>query len=104
MSIITKDWFAQIDRMPYEPSFRTNGTVTVPNPGVTPKLVASNLQDKSFDLRLDLTLETEDGIWPQVLTDKFVEYRVPGNSNVSAVSIYFEGELIHHIDEVMITH
>ena len=104
MSITTKNWTAYIDRMPGAASFRTHGTVTVPNLGVSPKLVLSALQDKSFDLRLDLELETAGCISGQVLTDIDVEYKVLGDSNVSGVSIFFEGELIHHIDEVKITH
>lgn len=104
MNIQTKDWTAQIDRMPVSPSFRTYGTVTVANTGITPKLVLSKLQDKSFDLRLELKLEKSNEASMQVLTDKFVEYKVIGNSNVTGVSIFYEGKLLHHIDEVLITH
>lgn len=104
MTIKTKDWTAQIDRMPGAASFRTYGTVEAQNAGFTPKLVLSELQDKSFDLRLDLILETTSDISAQVLTEKHVEYKVLGNSNVTGVSIFFEGKLLHHIDEVMITH
>jgi hypothetical protein len=103
MTITTKDWVAQINRMPGAASFRTFGTVTVANSGITPKLVLSKLQDKSFDLRLDLELETTHEVALQVLTDRFVEYKVAGNSNVTGVSIFFEGKLLHHIDEVLIT-
>ena len=62
------------------------------------------LQDKSFDLRLELVLEKSNEISLQVETDKFVEYKVLGNSNVTGVSIFYEGKLLHHIDEVLITH
>jgi hypothetical protein len=103
MSIKTKDWTAQIDRMPGAPSFRTYGTVTVANTGITPKLVFSPLQDKSFDLRLILTLETTEEVSLQVETEKTVEYKSMGNSNVTGVSIFYEGKLIHHIDKVEIT-
>ncbi|MDR6605976.1 hypothetical protein [Pseudomonas synxantha] len=103
MTITTKDWIAQIDRMPGAASFRAFGTVTVANSGITPKLVLSELQDKSFDLRLDLELETTHEIALQVLTDRFVEYKIAGNSNVTGVSIFFEGKLLHHIDKVLIT-
>ncbi|MOA61782.1 hypothetical protein D3C78_1870060 [compost metagenome] len=61
------------------------------------------LQDKSFDLRLELKLEESDGVFLQVETDKVVEYKVTGNSNVTGVSIFYEGKLLHHIDEVLIT-
>ena len=57
MSIETKGWTAQIDRMPGAPSFRAYGTVTVAHSGITPKLEMTALQDKSFDLRLELILE-----------------------------------------------
>jgi hypothetical protein len=104
MSIKTKDWTAQIDRMPGAASFRTFGTVTVADTGITPTLVMSAMQDKSFDLRLELKLENTSDISLPVETEKFVEYKVPGNSSVSGVSIFFGDELLHHIDEVLITH
>jgi hypothetical protein len=104
MTIKTKHWTAQIDRMPGAASFRAFGTVEVPHSGVTPTLVLSKQQDKSFDLRLDLKLEHSSDIALQVLTDKHVEYKVLGDSNVSGVSIFFEDKLLHHIDDVIITH
>ncbi|MGF6556655.1 hypothetical protein ABIA48_003035 [Pseudomonas sp. S30_BP2TU TE3576] len=103
MIITTKDWLAQTDRMPGAASFRAFGTVTVANAGITPKLVLSKLQDKSFDLRLDLELETTHEVALQILTDKFVEYKITGNPKVTGVSIFFEGKLLHHIDKVLIT-
>jgi hypothetical protein len=103
MSIKTKDWTAQIDRMPVAPSFRTFGTVTVAHTGITPKLEISAIQDKSFDLRLELKLENSNEISLQVETDKLVEYKVLGDSNVTGVSIFYEGKLLHHIDKVLIT-
>src|SRR5471030_475685 len=104
MAITTKNWVAQIDRMPGAASFRTYGTVSVSHTGITPKLVLSEMQDKSFDLRLELILETSSEISLQVITDKQVEYKVLGDSNVSGVSIFYNGELLHHIDDVLITH
>ncbi|MDI2592855.1 hypothetical protein NYP20_29170 [Pseudomonas sp. N3-W] len=104
MAITTKNWVAQIDRMPGAASFRTYGTVSVAHTGITPKLVLSEMQDKSFDLRLELILETSSEISLQVITDKQVEYKVLGDSNVSGVSIFYNGELLHHIDDVLITH
>ena len=103
MTIKTKDWTAQIDRMPGAASFRTFGTVTVAHTGITPKLVMTELQDKSFDLRLELVLENSNEVSLQVETDKVVEYKVLGDSYVSGVSIFYKGEKIHHIDEVLIT-
>jgi hypothetical protein len=103
MSIKTKDWTAQIDRMPGAPSFRAFGTVTVAHTGITPKLEMTALQDKSFDLRLELKLEYSHEVSPRVETEKFVEYKAIGNSNVTGVSIFYEGKLLHHIDEILIT-
>ena len=98
MNIATKGWTAQIDRMPGNPSFRTFGTVTVHNSGITPRLIKSDLQDKSFNLRLELVLEKADGMSLQALTDKYVEYKTLGNSNVTGVSIFFEGKLLQHVN------
>jgi hypothetical protein len=103
MSIKTKGWIARIDNDRGAESFRTYGTVTVANSGVTPKLVFMPLQDKSFNLRLELVLEKANGMALQVQTDKYVEYKTLGKSNVSGVSIFFEGKLLHHIDHVNIT-
>lgn len=61
------------------------------------------MQDKSFDLRLELLLENSSEVSLQVETDKVVEYKSLGNSNVSGVSIFYKGEKIHHIDDVLIT-
>jgi hypothetical protein len=104
MSIKTKDWTAQIDRMPGAPSFRTYGTVTVAHSGITPKLEMTAQQDNCTDLRLELILEDAGGYTLPVVVEKIVEYKVMGNSNVTGVSIYYEGKLLHHIDEILITH
>lgn len=104
MSIKTKNWTAQIDRMPGAASFRAFGTVTVAHTGITPKLVMTDIQDKSLDLRLELLLETSNDVSLPVETNKVVEYKALGNSNVSGVSIFYKGEQIHHIDDVLITH
>ncbi|MHC8303430.1 hypothetical protein [Pseudomonas sp. PB3P13] len=104
MSIQTKNWAAQINRMPGDAFFRTTGTVTVAHTGITPTLVFCPLQDKSFDLRLELKLVTSSEVALQVVTDKPVEYKVAGDLTVTGVSIFCEGELVHHIDKVDITH
>lgn len=104
MSIKTKNWTAQIDRMPGAASFRAFGTVPVAHTGITPKLVMTDIQDKSMDLRLELLLETSNEVSLQVETDKVVEYKALGNSNVSGVSIFYKDKQIHHIDDVLITH
>lgn len=103
MTIKTKDWRAQINRMTGNPSFIVSATVTVPNSGVTPRLERTLLQDKSFNLRLELKLVASIGDASlQVETDKPVEYKVQGNSNVTGVSIFYEGNLLHRIDRVVI--
>ena len=104
MTIKNSDWVAQINRMPGDLFFRVYGTVTVAHPGITPTLVVSPMQDKSFNLRLDLELNTSDDIVIQVETEKAVTYKNPGASNVSGVSIFFKGELLHTIKDIMITH
>lgn len=103
MSIKTTGWIAHIDNNRGVETFRTYGTVTVANSGITPKLVFMPLQDKSFDLRLELILEKGDGISLPVVTDKQVEYKSLGKSNVSGVSIFFKGKLLHHIDYVTLS-
>lgn len=104
MNVATKGWTAQIDRMPGNPSFRTFGTVTVHNSGITPRLIKSDLQDKSFNLRLDLVLEHANEPALQVLTEHHVEYKVLGDSNVTGVSIFYEDKLLTHISDILITH
>ena len=66
----SKHWTAtQTDTL-----LRVEATVTVANPGVTPLLVPSRIQDKSSNLNLDLVLEQEDGIHLAVMTDKPVVF------------------------------
>ena len=101
MSIQTKNWTAQINRMPGATYFRVSGTVTVTDSGIMPKLVPSQVQDTPF-LPLELILEDQKGILP-VLTDRVVEYKVPGIHAVTSVGIFYNGELLYHIDKVIIT-
>lgn len=101
MFIETKNWTAQISQLPDAQFFRADGTVIVPHPGVTPRLVLAAIQDKSFNLRLELQLDVIDEPVAQVRVEKSVEYVVPGKSNVTGVDIIYEGELLHHIDMVM---
>lgn len=104
MNIETKNWKAQINRMPHDEFFRVEGVVTVPHSAILLSLEVSPIQDKSFDLRLDLKLTVPQDIGLNVLTDKAVTYKIAGESNVTGVSIFFNGEQLHHIDEVLITH
>ncbi|WP_248914573.1 hypothetical protein [Pseudomonas moorei] len=102
MSTQTKNWTVQIDRMPGAASFRVFGTVTVANSGITPKLVPSEVQDTPF-LPLELILEPANGVSMQVLTDKVVEYKIPGNHDITSVGILYNGGLLHYIDEIQLT-
>lgn len=104
MNIETKNWKAQINRMPHDNFIRVDGVVTVPHSAILPSLEVSQIQDKSFDLRLDLKLTVPQDIGLDVLTDKSVTYKNSGVSKVTGVSIFFEGKLLHHIDEILITH
>nr|WP_314524100.1 hypothetical protein [uncultured Pseudomonas sp.] len=104
MSIQTKNWTARINRMPGDSFFRTSGIVTVAHPGVTPKLVMTQVQDASHHLRLELILENSNENTLQVLTEKAVEYKTLGNSDVTGVSIYYKNERISHITNITITH
>ena len=103
MIVETKDWKAQINRMPGDNFFHVEGVVTVPHSAVIPKLVIAPVHDKSFDLRMELILDVPLDIALNVLTDKKVTYKVSGIAIVTGVSIFFEGDRVHHIDEIYIT-
>lgn len=105
MTIATTGWTIQNDRMPGSGgSFRVRGTVTVAHPGITPVLVKPDLQDKSFALNLNLELVQEEGIFPQVLTDKAVYFEMPGNhSNIPFVRVFHEGKLLTTVDKIITT-
>jgi hypothetical protein len=103
MKFETSGWTAQIDRMPSAASFRTYGTVTVENSGVSVLLTESPIQDKSHNLRLELHLIPSLDPSAQVLTDKFVEYKKLGNSKVTGVTIYHDDVLVVTIDKVLIS-
>jgi len=111
MSITTRDWTAQIDLMPGAPSFRVIGTVAVANPGVTPKLILSGIHHsegadgaKVCDLTLDLTLESAEGNFLQVVTDKPVKFEDAKHLDVTSVSIVYQGKLLQKIDDILTTH
>ncbi|PYY68407.1 hypothetical protein CRX42_21925 [Pseudomonas jessenii] len=100
--IVSGAWTAQNDRMPGAASLRVSGNVTVTNSAHTPTLVRSEIQDKSCDLRLDLQIDTS-GTGLTVLTEKPVKYKSAGVSSVTSVSIFHEGKLLAHINNVLIT-
>jgi len=54
---------------------------------------------------LELTLETDQGIYPQVVTQKPVSFNMPGDhSNIPKVDIFHDGILITSITEIMVTY
>ncbi|MDH0730769.1 hypothetical protein N5F23_10000 [Pseudomonas sichuanensis] len=105
MKIETAGWVAQNDKMPGNARLRVYGTVTVAHPGVQPSLALRALQDKSFALALELTLQTQDGIYPQVVTDKAVAFEMPGDhSIIPKVDIFHDGKLLTSITDIIDTH
>ncbi|POA22904.1 hypothetical protein C1886_00435 [Pseudomonas sp. FW300-N1A1] len=111
MSITTRDWKAQRDLMPGAPSFRVTGTVTVAHPGITPKLTQSAVQHREMaggiracEVTLDLTLESADGNFLQVVTDKAVRFETSSDLDVTKVGIFYKGQLLQQIDEILTTH
>jgi hypothetical protein len=105
MTIETKGWVAQMDNMPGSVSFRVYGSVVVAHPGLNPTLSVRDIQDKSFALALELKLEAVEGIYPQVVTEKTVSFKMPGDhSNIPKVDIFYQGQLIHSITDILVTH
>lgn len=103
MDIESKSWIAQINRMPGDEFFRVNGVITLPNSGFQTTLTVSKIQDKSFNLRLDL--DVQPGCWDlPVTSDHKVSYKQYGPSNVNGVTIMYNGRVLYSIDEVLITH
>ncbi|MDV9033070.1 hypothetical protein Q7C30_013270 [Pseudomonas sp. RAC1] len=86
----SKHWTAtQTDRL-----LRVEATVTVANPGVTPLLVPSRIQDRSSNMNLDLVLEQEDGIHLAVMTDKPVVFEKDFGYPVRLVVVIHDGKAI----------
>ena len=105
MTLDTNGWVAQMDNMPGATAFRVSGSVMVGHPGIQPTLSVRKMQDKSFALALELTLETDQGIYPQVVTQKPVSFNMPGDhSNIPKVDIFHDGALITSISEIMVTY
>ncbi|WP_095081176.1 hypothetical protein [Pseudomonas sp. Irchel s3h17] len=111
MIITTRDWKAQRDLMPGAPSFRVTGTVTVAHPGITPKLTQSAVHHremtggiKACEVTLALTLEDTDDCFLQVVTDKAVRFETSNDLDVTKVSIFYNGQLLQQIDEILTTH
>ena len=86
----SKNWTAtQTDTL-----LRVEATVTVANPGVTPLLVPSRIQDKSSNLNLDLVLEEKDGVQLMVMTDKPVVFEKDFGYPVRLVVVLHDGKAI----------
>ena len=86
----TADWYAWINRMPPGPaSFHLIGTVLVPNPGVSARLVKATPQGiNPAELIMDLELDQAPGFWPQRVTSVSVRY------DESPLGVAYTGVLI----------
>ncbi|WP_369988815.1 hypothetical protein [Pseudomonas xanthosomatis] len=104
MIIDTRGWVAQNDKMPGNARFRVYGTVTVSHPGIEPVLSMPGLQDRSFNLKLELQLQPQDGHYMQVLTERPVAFEMPCGYSVPRVDIFHEGQLITSITDIPETH
>ena len=104
MTIESKNWTAQIDRMPSTEggTFRIRGTVVVAHPGIVPVLSLSRIQDKSFALNIDLNLETQEGTFLQVVTEKEVMFEYKGNNgNVPWATVFHDGQVVAKITDIV---
>lgn len=103
MTIENKDWYAQDDKMPGVNTLRVSGIVTVPDYTAVPVLTKSSRPTAFNHLSLDLRIERH-GIGAQVVNDQKVVYTQPSGADVASVSIYYNGELLTDINNVIITH
>lgn len=97
----TADWYAWINRMPPGPaSFHLIGTVLVPNPGVTARLVKATPQGiNPAELIMDLELTQRPGRWPQVVVPVSVRYdEEPLGVAYTGVLVRIPGGDAVHID------
>lgn len=104
MSIASKNWKVQHDKMPPGARLRVTGTVSVNHPGIEPVLVRAAVQTTSTSLALNLELQTKDGVFPQVVCDKDVRFEVAANDQMTYVDIFHEGRLLTRITDILITH
>ncbi|CAM3638801.1 hypothetical protein CCOS865_00166 [Pseudomonas reidholzensis] len=105
MTIETKGWTAQNDKLPGSPTFRVQGTVTVAHGGLQPVLQVRAMQDKSMALALELTLENLGGMHTQAVCDKPVSFVLAGgHDGIPKVDIFHEGGLIARITQINVTH
>ena len=102
MMIETKDWRAWIDSAPPAPArCYVRGEVWAPNPGVKATLCARGPQAVNASLlRLDLHLQQEPGMWPQVMTWTQANYDTalpPATSGYEIIDLWLDGESIAQI-------
>lgn len=97
MTIESTGWTARQS----ENVLRVEGTVTVAHPGIEPVLARSRLQDRSFNLNLDLNLQTLDGSFIQVLTQKQVVFEMTTSYDVPVVSVFHEG---NRVSQLLVEH
>lgn len=90
MTIDSKGWTARQDGN----QLYVEGTVTVAHPGIDPVLEPSRLQDRSFNLNLDLKLQEQDGSFIQVLTEKTVTFEKTVNNHVPVVHVLSETGMV----------
>ncbi|KFE55440.1 hypothetical protein [Pseudomonas syringae] len=110
MSIQTKDWYAQDDKMPGVNTFKVTGIVSLPY-RLQAVLVRSASPGAGNQLSLDLMVESrKNAITNPVERDESailetpVSYTQPSGADITGVSIFYKGALLVNIDNVQITH
>lgn len=110
MTIQSKDWHAQYDRMPSTegPCFRVHGTVTVNSPAVTPVLLMAQklmVMNEPEGIDLELILERKEGTFLTVVTEKQVTFEMrESNRDITCVRVHYEGNLLCTINDIMTTY
>ena len=93
MSLKTKGWIAQNDKMPGNARFRVYGTVEVATSAIVPVLA------------LELKLENVDALAAQVITERAVCFEMDGDhSNIPKVDVFHDGKLLVSLEEILVTH
>lgn len=105
MTIETKDWYAQNDKMPGPPGsakFRVRGKVTVNHPGIEAHLVPyDGMPMPGPAMRLSLKLQDQGGIHTAVLTEKEVSYQCEALQQTPVqVAIHHENEVVAEISVI----
>lgn len=103
MTIQTNGWYARDNRMPGAAAFTVSGKVTVGSTATNVSLVPSALQDRSLGLRLDLIVES-GGIGLTVMTEKTATFTLPGRSEITHVTVFYNGEELIQINDIEVVH